>query len=278
MKKILVPTDFSQNAEDAMKYSLDLIGSSSAEIELFHAINLAVAYVETPTTSSIAMVKKIDEAKKSLAKQVIRAKKYAKENEIKNVKITSNFTLGDAANNIISEAKDYESDVIVMGTKGENYAAIDKILGTVSSQILKAPCPVILVPGGYKFKDIDNVIFPTKLEHSDPYELNKAMSILEPRNTVVQCLHLVENEDDKNDKELKDFAKYIINHSPTIQTTFYTELGDDISSKVEKYADNYDAELVIVPRKEKSLFQRIFSKNHIKEMIWIAKRPLMIVN
>jgi len=135
-----------------------------------------------------------------------------------------------------------------------------------------------LVPNGYRFKKIDNIIFPTKLDHKDPYELNKAMDLLKPNSAVVQCLHLAKNEEEKTSENVKEFAKYIIDHSPSVQTTFYTEVGQNIISIIKDYASSYDAEMIVMPRNQKNIFERMISKNHIKEMLWVTERPLMIIN
>jgi len=278
MKKILLPTDFSQNADDALKYSLQLIGRSPAEIKLFHVLDPADYIVAAPEGTAVAINRQIDEAKRSLANLYKKAIKYLQEFGNNNTVIKSEFSMGDVVKNIKNESSEFEYDVIIMGTRGKNYPFMDKLLGTVASQVIRGSIPVILVPSGYRFKEIDNIIFPTKMDHKDPYELNKAMNILQPHNAVIQCLHLVKNEEEKNNKNVEEFANYTIEHSPAIQTTFFIEVSDNVSSTIDEYARSYDAELIVMPKKEKSTFERLTSKNHIKEMLWITERPLMIVN
>jgi len=278
MKKVLLPTDFSQNADDALKYCLQLLGNSIAEIVLFHVINTADSLVAIPEGTAIMMTQNIKEAKRNLAKLHVKANNYVKDFQNQNIVVTTDFTIGDAGKCIITKASELESDVIIMGTRGKNYPFMDKLLGTVSSQVINASIPVILVPGGYSFKEIDNIIFPTKLDRKDPYDLNKAINIIDPNSPVVQCVHLVKNEEEKNNKEVKEFANYIIEHSPSVQTIFFIELSDDVSTTIDEYAESYDAELVVMPKNEKNIFERMTTKNHIKEMLWISKRPIMIVN
>lgn len=278
MKKILLPTDFSQNADDALKYCMQLLGDSFAEIVLFHVISTADSLVAVPEGTAIMMTQNIKEAKRNLAKLKVKANNYIKEFQNQNIVVTTDFTIGDAGKSIISKASELESDVVIMGRRGGNYLLIDKLIGTVSSQVINASVPVILVPGGYSFKEIDNIIFPTKLDRKDPYDLNTAMNIIGPNSPVVQCIHLVKNEEEKNKKEVKEFANYIIEHSPSVQTTFFIELSDDVSTTIDEYAASYDAELIVMPKKGKNFFERLITKNHIKEMLWITKRPIMIVN
>src|SRR6188768_1364823 len=50
MKTILVPTDFSKNADNACKYAIGIAKETKAKIILMHAYETPVLYTEVPMT------------------------------------------------------------------------------------------------------------------------------------------------------------------------------------------------------------------------------------
>lgn len=275
MKKIIIPTDFSDNAGDALAYTLDFIGTKKAKIHIVNVVNANVISAEAPAAAAEMIRIQIESATENMKALEALSKSYGQDN----IDVSTNVVVGSASTMIKKEAEDFEADLLIMGTRGESHGMLDKLLGTVSSNVIdEAPCPVILIPKKYKFKKIDNVIFSTNLNHDDAYELWRAIEAMKPHSFVVRCLHVVKNKDEKDEKHIREFANYLIDHSPSLQTIFNIEESPDVEKTIEEYADMYDAEMVIMHRTKRSAWEKLFGKSHTRRMTSWLKVPLMIVN
>jgi nucleotide-binding universal stress UspA family protein len=142
VKKILCPTDFSENSEHAMKYALALATLSQAQLELFHVVE-PIAYPQStelfePVLDEVELTMKMEAAyQKQLEDQVVALKDdYPK--------ITGKLVTGNTFLEIIQAARD-DVDMIVMGTHGRTGLA-HVLIGSVAEKVVReAPCPVLTV-------------------------------------------------------------------------------------------------------------------------------------
>lgn len=137
---ILVPTDLSEGAEEALDYACELAAKFGATIHLLNVISipalgvpeLGVAMAGTVIDSLIADNKAALEdlanrkcAKATMGQQILRT--------------------GDARDVILNTAKELGVDLIVMGTHGRRGVS-RALLGSVTETVVRtAPCPVLTV-------------------------------------------------------------------------------------------------------------------------------------
>ena len=278
MRNILIPTDFSNNAADALAYALSLVDKNEAHFHIVHVINPELAPTDNPALLDRIMSFEAIASEESMNALKVLGDSILKK-EGRDISISTEVLIGGLAASIKKEALEKNIDLIIMGTNGENHGALDKWIGTVSSSVIdEAPCPVVLVPLGYKFKPIDNIIFTTNLDYSDPFELSRAFNLIYAPSAIIRCLHVVKEIQSDQEKKIKEFSKYIIEHSPSTQTIFYIEPGKDIEEIIDVYANFYDTELIVMHKLKHSFLKSIFSKSHTKKMVFKTKAPLMILN
>lgn len=280
MKNILIPTDFSDNAKDALEYALQFIESDQATIHIANVVipplinDINSAAIDT---SVYNMLKEDANYKMNALKTL--SKIHFEKKKITNVNIETHVLMGDVISNIKSVAKEISADLIIMGTLGENHNKFEKAIGTISTTITnKAPCPILLIPYGYKYRKIDNVIFSTDLYEGDPYVLYKSLKLLHPHNPSVRCCYVTNNAEDISDKSIKEFGNYIIEQSSSIQTFFEILIENNTVETISQQAIKYNAELIIMHKSKKTLLKSIFGTKHVKGMINILSNPLLVMN
>jgi len=143
IKKILCPTDFSENSEHALKYALALATLSQADLQLFHVVE-PITYPQSteffePVLDEVELMMKMETAfQQQLEDQVTTLK--AQYPKIKGKLVTGNTFL-----EIIQAARDDDVDIIVMGTHGRTGLA-HVLIGSVAERVVReAPCPVLTV-------------------------------------------------------------------------------------------------------------------------------------
>jgi nucleotide-binding universal stress UspA family protein len=147
-RKILVPTDFSENAGQALETAVDLANRYEAALHLLHVDQLPTyAFPEGVVVAGPDMLASMtDWSDKGLAAAKAQAERLGA------VRVTVQAVIGTPFTDIIRVAREEKADLIVMGTHGRTGLA-HALLGSVAEKVVrKAPCPVLTVrPLHHKF-------------------------------------------------------------------------------------------------------------------------------
>lgn len=167
MKTILIPTDFSDCANNAFDFGIQLASKIGGRIQLIHI-------VEAPSTQSFStmgmvglrdmerlfFVEKSDEAYSRLASII-------KETENANSQVDRKVIECGAYDSISDIITRQKADVIIMGTQGCN-GLKDVIIGSNTEKVVRqASCPVISVPSKINIKSLKRIVFATDIANLD---------------------------------------------------------------------------------------------------------------
>lgn len=161
MRKIVIPSDFSGNAMNALKYAVELFKHELSEFHILHAFAEEV-YNNNDILTKAAM----DAAKEDLQQkyedqlqQVIKEIMEFSPNP--RHRFHSHVSFGyliDELNEVVDKE---EADIAVMGTRGKTNDR-NLTFGSNTVQVIKyVQCPVLVIPENYKFHDLQNILFPT---------------------------------------------------------------------------------------------------------------------
>ncbi len=136
-KKILIPTDGSENTKAAITQGLELARVMGSEVTALYVVDQA-SFVNFPMDATVVSIYSL------LEKEGKDAVDYVvNEGQKLGVKVTPKVVEGSPAKKIVDEAENY--DLVVMGTLGRT--GISKLLlGSVAERVVRfAPCPVLVV-------------------------------------------------------------------------------------------------------------------------------------
>ncbi|KHE93797.1 MAG: universal stress protein [Candidatus Scalindua rubra] len=144
LKKILCPFDFSESAQEALKYAIHLmIKDDDATLYLTHVVDSRVfdyggpVYEQEPLVTKIALDQSTRE---QLEKKLLAEVPEEIQNRVETI-----ILFGVPFLEIIMTAKDKNIDLIVIGTHGRTGIA-HMLIGSVAEKVIrKAPCPVLCV-------------------------------------------------------------------------------------------------------------------------------------
>lgn len=140
-KKILLPTDGSEIANEAAIHAFWVAKKSGAEIIALSVMETS-SLVGLPADDLIVKIKEMleEEAERSLEKidDIVQEKSDK-------VKITLKTEEGSPADIILETIEKEDIDLVVMGTSGKH--GLDRfLLGSVAEKVVRsAPCPVLVV-------------------------------------------------------------------------------------------------------------------------------------
>jgi nucleotide-binding universal stress UspA family protein len=139
---ILVPTDFSADAEEALSTATELAKLFGAKIVLLHAYHVDIPVV-SPMAGGYALPQGFYEDLRRQA--TAQVEKLAKEAVTEGIETTGIALQEPAAVVIAAQAESLPADLIVMGTRGLT-GLKHVVLGSVAERVVRtAPCPVLTV-------------------------------------------------------------------------------------------------------------------------------------
>ena len=156
LKRILVPTDFSETSEAAVKYGVALTRAFNAQLYLLHVVvrhdldviverqrAVETLLAEMPATKSPP---DLDESTQHAARELLGKMLTTQEQQDLRVEYVLHAAgLGGPYIEIVRCAKERDIDLIVMGTHGRGFVA-HMLMGSVAEKVVrKAPCPVLTV-------------------------------------------------------------------------------------------------------------------------------------
>jgi nucleotide-binding universal stress UspA family protein len=137
LKKILVPHDFSETSDAAMKYAVEIARTFGAKLHILHVSEKAV--FEMATEFPLGLDMSLEDAVRERLLKIMTSVEQRELNPVFQVDSGTPYT------EIVRYAKDCAIDLIVMGTHGRGFVA-HAVMGSVAERVVRyAPCPVLTV-------------------------------------------------------------------------------------------------------------------------------------
>ena len=140
LKRILVPSDFSDSARLALRYGISFAREYQAELTVLHVVEtIAVGYASDlfPVPMAEVFQEIAGYARSELAKLAQQARE-------KGVAVVEKVVQGKPSAEIIRVAREDTIDVIVLGTHGKGVLDHALFGSTTEKVVRKAPCPVLI--------------------------------------------------------------------------------------------------------------------------------------
>jgi universal stress protein A len=137
--RILVPTDFSEGADEALAYALTLADQVDATVRLVHVFDDPAAVVLDAHVYVPMLPEMRTEIMTTIGRELTARAATAHKD------VPTEVLTGAPAKAIVDAAKQHQCDLIVMGTQGRHGVA-HLLLGSVAERVVRtAACPVLVV-------------------------------------------------------------------------------------------------------------------------------------
>lgn len=286
MKKIIVPTDFSQQAAYALDLASEIAAKTGATIVLMHVIEYAkktttfLGSTSLSTMGSLSTGIEMDDLyfiqlfkkRKNQMAEVLSDPSYA------NIEITDKILLGTPYHAIEEEITESEADFIIMGTTGVNDWEESLIGSTAEKVVRHASCPVLTLRKKVRLMDIEKIVFAADFKELKPSYIDVVKSI---QSLFEADLHLVyvntpshfRNERDIIEK-LNDFAKEntLDNHNIHVYSHEHEEEG------IVWFTEDFKMDMVMMATYGRSGFSRLFEHSIAEDVVNFSKKPVVTFN
>jgi nucleotide-binding universal stress UspA family protein len=264
MKRIIVPTDFSKCADNAIQYAIQIAMLLEAKLEIVYVHRPDViitegqmVYVEIPDSK----FRNMSELEKELNNYPLL--KYQ-------THINRDSTL---YGNILALAKKNGAFMVIMGTEGAFFDS------NTSQMIEKKQVPVLAIPERFKGKLEQNAefIFATDFKDINDWEIMNAFKILAQKlKAKINVFHVNEHIEDKDVKANENFIFHDLKaYFEGLSVTLHHSHKKDVIEAVESFASDHKASLIMMIAHDRSWLSDLFHSSVTKEMSLHAQVPFL---
>lgn len=276
MRKIVIPTDFSENAFNAAGYTLELFKYFKCEVFIVHAY--ADEVYDQEALKERSDIEEIKHAKLEKSDETLHSIKAELTNRFGNPKhrchIISKFgSLVDVVNDIVEHEN---IDLVAMGTRGKTNDR-ELTFGSHTLQVIKyVKCPVLAIPENYEGIHPKNLLFPT--DYILPYkqrELKLVATMAERITTAIHCLYISNFRELSNrQQDNKAFLEFAFKNN---QLSFHQEVGEDITESINRFIDKFDIDILVMVNSRHSFLENILYTSTIEKIGLTIKIPFLVL-
>ncbi|MDX1601759.1 MAG: universal stress protein [Salinimicrobium sediminis] len=276
MRKIVVPTDFSENAFDALKYAAELFKYERSEFFLLHA------YADEVFEEADDLSREFLEELKSRIKSKADAELEKTKSRI--LEIFPNpkheFKTVSAFGLLIDEVNDLaereNADLIITSTRG---VSDDRKLtfGSNSLQIIKyVQCPVLSIPASYSFRDLKRVLFPSNFML--PYQRRELKLVGDLVRSICAEIHLLYiSKYPQETLRQKEHKAAVLEQFYNIKITEHFEELDDKAEVIKKLIPQLNIDLLVLVNSRHSYLENLLYTSTIDKIGFDPKIPFLVL-
>jgi nucleotide-binding universal stress UspA family protein len=277
-KKILVATDYSKNAWNALSYVIDLYADYSTQFHLVHAYSTtgyAIDSMMVPEPGELAYEQARERAEKGMERieQHLNFRDSNPNHEF-HFHIEFNSLIGAIKHHV--EAHDIE--LVVIGTKGETDAT-DIIYGSNAVNIMEKVrnCPVLAIPTQVVYQPPKEIVFPTGYkDHFKRRELLHMIEIAEITDASIRVLHI--DEEEELSQAQKDNKELLAECLETVDFSFHRMHDVDITTAISCFVQARESDMIAFINRKHNFLDSIFNRPLVKELGYHAQVPVLAMH
>ena len=268
VKHILIPTDFSENAEIALRYAISNFNGPEVIFSLIHVYHL-------PYSGAVISIDLDDLLKQERIKLMKQTLTDARE-QFPQAMIKANTMQGLLVDGIAKLSESETIDMIVMGTKGAS--GIKEILiGSNAVNVMRhAKPPVILVPKETKVHVIRNIVFATDLRYINGFSSIKPLrNIVKSTGSKLEILHLQSDSDDPTEMNREELRLSTV--FSDVPHRFHFEEMTQPEDDILDFAHKMGADLIAVVSRHYGFFYRMLHRSVSRKLSMHTDIPVLVL-
>ncbi|WP_299780969.1 universal stress protein [uncultured Formosa sp.] len=279
MKNILLPTDFSENAWNAIEYALQLFKDETCNFYILHSFDQPDSGSYMGVTSAMAKESiynaHVENSKQGL-REVLDKIKSTYSNANHKYKCLSIYKTFPAA--IKKVVADFSIDCIVMGTKGAGKIKEITVGSNTSGLIGVVNCPIIAIPRHAHFKSIKEIGMSTDYDITFTEKgLSPLLDIAKMNDSLISVFHIMDRIKTltKTQEEKSEALKAVLED---YSANYFTLTDIGVITGVRAFVQSRKLDLLCVIAREQDFLKRVLNQSYSKSISNKSNVPLLILN
>ena len=275
MKQIVVPTDFSENANNAIEYAVALAQACQAEVKIVNIYTPAVTHFEVASP----MIEGETESAKKVAEKQLQTIGQVISSQFGDVKYSTRFVVGGLVNTLAEMARQGQADLIVLGTKGAT--GLSKVLfGSNAAKIIEhVPCAVMAIPQDCPFKVPQRIAYATDFNTAELQKIDQLITVARAFEAEIAMVHVTTAEEALLSEEMlkRYFAQKIARLTSYENITYHLKYEDNIQRGLASFIGQTNTDLMALLTHQRTLFEKFYNPSLTKFMAYHTKIPLLAI-
>lgn len=278
MKRILIPTDFSSNANKALDFAVQIARQAKAEIILLHTCDL----IDTTFKDNQTMYKEHNQIISDKANENLSLLKKSIDDTEK-LSVHIKLYKGNVTDTILQASEELHADLIIMGTLGAA-GLQEKILGSITAGIIgKTTIPVMAVPLLCEWDTPQKILLMVNNSEEQPDLSKSVFELAELFNARVYVAIFTDVDSAEAIDYLKDKRgvdsyeeKLKIKYKNIDITSVHLD-GHRFQETIEKYILEQRMDIVAMVTYKRTFLKSIFNRSMTKKMSYHTRIPLLAI-
>lgn len=277
MKKILIPTDFSKTAQNAIDVAAEIAKKGNAEMILLHVVEEVAGNSfniegEVDTSGNwenkLFTMRLIEKGKNQLAA-------IAETLKASGIKVKQELRLGTPFHGMRTIITDHKVDLVVMGTAGKTKLD-EMIIGTNTEKVVRhAQCPVLTIHKKPSKVDFKNIVYATSMSEDEEIFSRIVRKTQQMYDATVHLVRINTPGNFQRDvvvrRALSDFAKKLQ------LKNFTTNVFNDLSEEegIIYFAQSINADMIAMATHGRTGFAHVLAGSIAEDVVSHSKRPVL---
>lgn len=273
MKTIIVPTDFSVMANNAMRFATDMAQHINASLMLLHIYQVPVAIGEVPMP-----LVNVDELQKSSEEKLKTLKEEVEKLTAFKVKVYIEARLGEVVDELQNVCATVQPFAVIIGTKGSG--ALERMLfGSVTLSAMKhLDVPVMVIPPGVRYKPVHKIGLACDFKNVVAATPEKEIkSIVKEFNAALHVLNVdYHNQHFEGNTPEESFLLH--NMLAEVKPSYHFIEKENVEEGIKEFAETNNIDFIIVIPKKHQFLEGLFHKSLSKELAFHSHVPVMAIH
>lgn len=273
---ILVPTDFSNNASNALNYTTKLFANQQCVFYILHSTYVSEAVARAYHSAYAPENKNNAIIEQSLAALIENTKSTNANSKHTFETLLSDEELRNAVKNAV---KEHNIDMVAMGTKGAT-GAVEYVMGSNTIKVIRkvTECPVLVLPEKFTFVEPKQITFPTDYNRSyDEKEIQVLKNLADLYHSKLRIVHI--NVDIELSEVQENNLAMLKKHLGDYEHSFHWLPDDTTKAKaIAKFVDDLEIDILAMIRYKHGILEKILNEPVIKTLTFNPKIPILVIS
>ncbi len=272
MKNILVPIDFSVQAEYAARVASDIARHTNSKILLLHMLELPTGIVDPSsygssnnTPTSLLFLKRAHE----------KFENFKKQPYFDGIEMEDSVLFHKAYDGIINESKKHKADLIVMGSQGTS-GFEEMLVGSNTEKVVRnSDVPVLVIKREVEKFNIKNVVFASNFKYKNRSSFQKILDFASLFNAKLHLLKINTIHNFETTKESSDAIRNFINDFDLGDYTLNIYNDVSIESGILNFSKAIDVDVIVLNTHGRRGLAHLFNGSIGEDLANHAKLPVV---
>ncbi|MBT8303702.1 MAG: universal stress protein [Bacteroidia bacterium] len=270
LNKLLVPTDFSPLAENALKIAAQLARKHDSEIYLLHMLELPLQQIDAMSSHS-----DLPEAVYFMRLAHKRFEEIMEKDFLKGIKVHETVNFHETSDGILETCAEYNIDLVVMGSHGA-HGFKEMFIGSNTEKVVRTSnVPVLVIKNEHLTLDIKEFVYASSFTEENKAPFKKAVALANMLNARMHLLVINTINNFYTTAHADDLMKGFIADSKPDEFTLNIYNDETIEKGILNFSKLVNADLIGMSTHGRQGLAHFFNGSISEDLVNHARRPVI---